>query len=463
MPTAPAKVQLRKLSTIKPDPNNARVHAPEQIDQIKASILRFGFTSPLIVDDVIRAGNGRYAAAQAIYDAGGTIHLAPGPDRGGAAIPAGTVPVLDVTGWTEEERTAYALADNRIAENATWDEARLKEQLAGLVAMDFDIPVIGFDEQAVLELLAAPPPAGDPDVVPEEPAEPVSALGDVWILGEHRIVCGSSTDPDTVKAVLAGEKPHLMVTDPPYGVEYDASFRNGILRENGTVVGARAVGKVLNDDRADWREAWALFRGDVAYVWHAGVHAETVSASLRAVGMEIRSQIIWAKQHLAIGRGDYHWQHEPCWYAVRKGRPGHYDGGRKQTTLWQIDKPQRSETGHSTQKPVACMRRPIENNSKRGDAIYEPFSGSGTTIIAAELSGRRCYAIELHPPYVDVAVLRWQRLTGGTARLEGGGTFAEVAAERGVEVPEQPVKDERETEEKAGNAMADHGLVDLGA
>lgn len=175
------------------------------------------------------------------------------------------------------------------------------------------------------------------------------------------------------------------------------------------------LGLVLNDDRADWREAWALFPGDVAYVWHADLHVSSVQTSLEASGFAIRSQLIWVKDCFALSRGDYHWQHEPCWYAVRKGKTGHYVGGRKQTTVWGIDKPQKSETGHSTQKPVECMKRPIENNSSPGQAVYEPFSGSGTTIIACEMTGRCCYAIELSPAYVDVAVKRWQDFTGQKA------------------------------------------------
>ena len=188
---------------------------------------------------------------------------------------------------------------------------------------------------------------------------------------------------------------------------------------------------MLNDDQADWSEAWALFPGDVAYVWHAGNMAHIVAESLIKCGLQIRTQIIWNKSSLVIGRGDYHPKHEPCWYAVRKGKPGHYDGGRKQTTVWDIDKPRKSETGHSTQKPVECMKRPIENNSSPGQAVYEPFSGSGTTIIAGEMTGRSVHAIELNPAYVDVAVKRWQDFTGQTATLEGDGrTFAELTSER---------------------------------
>jgi DNA modification methylase len=235
-------------------------------------------------------------------------------------------------------------------------------------------------------------------------------------------------------------KPHLMVTDPPYGVDYDASWRNGRDLARGMKI-APAQGKVVNDDKADWREAWALFPGDVAYVWHApGVLQLSVAESLQAAGFECRNHIIWAKHALVLGRGHYHQQHEPCWYAVRKGSTGHWQGDRKQSTLWTISGwtfgggkrgAENEGTGHSTQKPVECMRRPIENNSNPGQAVYEPFSGSGTTIIAGEMTGRHVYAIELNPPYVDVAVTRWQKFAGKVATLEGDGrTFAEVAEAR---------------------------------
>ncbi|MFQ3895483.1 DNA-methyltransferase [Sphingobium sp. R-7] len=179
-----------------------------------------------------------------------------------------------------------------------------------------------------------------------------------------------------------------------------------------------ATDKVLNDDNADWREAWALFPGDVAYVWHAGLFAGVVGDSLAAGDLQLRSQIIWDKGQLVLSRGDYHWEHEPCWYAVRKGTKGHWAGDRKQTTIWHIPMPRKSETGHGTQKPVECMKRPIEINSGPGQAIYEPFSGSGTTIIAGEMTGRSVHAIELNPAYVDVAVKRWQDFSGHEAIRE---------------------------------------------
>ncbi len=196
--------------------------------------------------------------------------------------------------------------------------------------------------------------------------------------------------------------------------------------------------EILNDDRADWREAWALFPGDVAYVWHAALLTGAVSNSLEAAGFTIRAQIIWDKTRLVIGRGDYQWQHEPAWYVVRKGKTGHWAGDRKQTTVWGIAH-LKSETGHGTQKPVECMKRPIENNSSPGQAVYEPFSGSGTTIIAAEMTGRACFAVELAPVYVDVAVQRWQAFTGEQARLASTDqVFEQVGRHRKA----QPVHEE---------------------
>ena len=266
--------------------------------------------------------------------------------------------------------------------------------------------------------------------MPAVPEVPVSRAGDVWLLGRHRLACGDSTDAAVVGRALAGVRPHLMVTDPPYGVQYDPTWRN-----RAGLGSTRRVGKVENDDRADWREAWALFPGEVAYVWHGALHAATVAGSLEACGFQIRAQIVWAKERLVLGRGHYHWQHEPAWYAVKGA--GHWSGDRKQTTLWQIPIPskgQDTDTVHGTQKPVECMQRPMENNSSPGQAVYEPFSGSGTTLIAAEASGRACHAVELSPAYADVAVLRCQAFTGQGAVLEEGGrSFAGVAVDRAGE------------------------------
>jgi DNA modification methylase len=376
------------------------------VAQLSESIREFGFTNPLLLDeaDVLIAGHGRLAAARSL---------------GMSELPA-----LVIAGLTEAQKQALRIADNKLALNATWDDDLLRTELIGLRDVGFDLALTGFGEDELLGLFAELTEGlTDPDDVPEAPAEPITVLGDVWLLGRHRLVCGDCTTVEAVEAALGGVRPHLMVTDPPYGVEYDASWRNERLRADGSPIGARATGKVENDSRADWSEAWALFPGDVAYVWCASLHNHEVAESLVASGYALRSLIIWAKSNFAIGRSDYHWQHEPCWYVVREGAKGHWSGDRKQSTLWEIPKPAKSETGHSTQKPVECMRRPIENNSSPGQAVYEPFSGSGTTIIAAEMTGRACHAIELNPAYVDVAVLRWQAFTGQTATRPDGEPF----------------------------------------
>lgn len=397
-----------------PYARNSRTHSPEQVAKIAASIKEYGFLNPIIVDgsNGIVAGHGRVMAAQKL----------------GLETP----PVIEAGHLSEHQRRAYIIADNRLALDAGWDSDLLKIELQDLDEAGFDLSLTGFSVDEIGDLLAGSTEGlTDEDAVPDVPAVPVTVEGDIWQMGRHRIICGSSTEAHTVNALLRGVKPHLMVTDPPYGVEYDADWRNKAMRANGSTVGGRAVGKVLNDDNADWREAWALFEGDVAYVWHAGLFAGTVAESLIASGFTLRSQIIWAKSNFAIGRGDYHWHHEPCWYAVRDKAKGHWHGDRKQSTLWRIDKPQKSETGHSTQKPIECMKRPIENNSSPGQAVYEPFSGSGTTIIACEQTGRYCYAVELNPAYVDVAVKRWQDYTGQDATLDATGeTFSALAAKR---------------------------------
>ena len=383
---------------------NSRTHSKDQVKQVANSIKEFGFTNPILVgkDNTIIAGHCRLLAAK--------------------ELKLKTVPVIRLDRLTPAQQQAYIIADNRLALNAGWDDEILKAELLSLSEQNFDLGLLGFDQDELNALLATPTEGlTDEDDVPEVPIDPITKPGDIWILGNHRILCGDSTVATDVERLLNGVKPHLMVTDPPYGVEYDASWRSKAMPKKNdagrwTEKDGRAKGVVLNDDRADWSDAWALFPGDVAYIWHGSLQTSIVVDSLVANGFAPRSLIVWAKSHFAIGRGDYHPMHEPCWYVVREGKKGHYCGDRKQTTLWQINKPQKSETGHSTQKPIECMRKPIENNSSVGQAIYEPFSGSGTTIIACEQTGRHCYAIELNPAYVDVAVKRWEQFTGNKAQ-----------------------------------------------
>lgn len=319
------------------------------------------------------------------------------------------------------------LADNRIALNAGWDADMLRLELQDLSSLGADLSVLGFTAHELEVALAPTGSTGltDENEVPPVAEKAVTVVGDIWSLGPHRIACGDSTDSETVSALLGSVAPNLMVTDPPYGVDYDPEWR----LQRGLSNSARR-GKVRNDERADWSAAWALFPGNVAYVWHAALRAGIVAESLTREGFSIRAQIIWAKERLVIGRGDYQWQHEPCWYAVRT--KGYWTGDRKQTTLGTIPKGgQDIETVHSTQKPVECVRRPLLNNSSPGQSVYDPFLGSGTTLIAAETTCRSCLGLELEPLYVDVAVRRWQAFTGSVAtHLANGRAFDATASER---------------------------------
>lgn len=429
MTNAP-KVELIPLDDLTPYSGNAKTHPAAQIDEIKASIREFGFTVPILADledaGLIAAGHGRLIALRELFDAEEDVRLV-----NGETLPPGLAPVVDCSRWTPDQRRAYTLADNKLTENGEWNEEILRAELNFLSdAAPELVEKTGFSAAEIRDLMRSLEGDEAAEKTPEPPEDPVTEEGDLWVLGDHRLLCGDSTDADAVDALLDGAVPHLMVTDPPYGVEYDPNWRNKADRANGKPYGASAVGKVRNDDRADWREAWALFPGDVAYVWHAGIKAGIVAESLEACGFDIRAQIVWAKTQFVIGRGHYHIHHEPCWYAVKKGGTCHWGGSRKESTLWQIEH-RKSETGHGTQKPVECMRRPIVNNSVEGDAVYEPFSGSGTTIIAGEIEGRRVYAMEFAPEYVDVAVLRWQDFTGKVPVLEETGeTFEEVKRRR---------------------------------
>lgn len=403
-----AQVKLMAAASLVPYARNPKMHPETQVAQIAASIQEWGFTMPVLIDEhgMIIAGHGRVLAAQRL---GFT-----------------EIPCITARGWSEAKKRAYVIADNKLTENGGWNSEVLALELNELLEEGHDVDLTGFIQTEIDtlldDLIRGEGVADGEDDIPHVPEVPVSEPSDLWILGKHRLLCGDSTRREDVSRVLEGVAPLLMVTDPPYGVNYDPSWRNQVGHSK-----TKRTGIVLNDDRADWRDVWALFPGDVAYVWHGALHAGTVAGSLEATGFNIRSQIIWAKERLVLGRGDYHWQHEPCWYAVRCDGKGNWSGDRKQTTLWCIaNSGQDTETVHGTQKPVECMRRPILNNSNPGQSIYDPFIGSGTTLIASETTGRVCYGLELNPAYVDVAVRRWQKFTGEMAILDRTGeAFAE--------------------------------------
>ena len=402
------KYRIVDIAELVPYAQNSRKHTKAQIDRLAARILAMGFINPVVTDGAkgILAGHARVLAAEVA-----------GLKR---------LPTIEASHLTRKQKQAYIIWDNKSALEATWDHDMLRVEFGSLITgKEFDAELTGFNMDFINQSLQE---IGrglvDEDHSPALTEHPVSKLGDVWHLGPHRLVCGDATDQGAVDKCLEGAKPMLMVTDPPYGVDYDPQWRAraGVNKNKGK------MGEVKNDDRADWREVWALFPGDVAYVWHGGLHASEVADSLVAAGFEVRSQIIWANDRFALSRGHYHWQHEPCWYAVRLGSKANWLGDRSQSTLWNINARDDSGHGHSTQKPVECMRRPIENNSAPGDAVFDPFCGSGTTIIAAHTISRVCLAIELNPLYVDMAIKRWQDFTGEAAvHVQSGSTFKDLS------------------------------------
>ena len=426
----PLKVTYRPLASLIPYAENARTHTPEQVALLARSIREFGWTNPILVgpEGGIIAGHARVMAA-------GEVGFDP-------------VPCIELGHLSDKQRAALVIADNQLAiAGAGWDADILRSQLGILRDGGYDIGVIGFPASDLASLFNRGGGLTDPDDAPPLPPVPVTQPGDLWLLGRHRLYYGDSTAPDEVAVALGDRRPHLMVTDPPYGVSYDAHWRAraGLNAEVGP-----AHGVVLNDERADWSAAWALFPGTVAYVWHGGLHGVVVHASLASAGFLTRAQIVWIKTRPVISRGAYHWQHEPvlyavrgeedAWqrfepehevagYAVRKGATAHWEGGRKQSTVWFIEH-LRSDTGHSAQKPVECMRRPIENNSKAGDAVFDPFLGSGTTCIAAEMTGRDCIGLEIDPGYCDVVAQRFAAFVGQQPVLAATGEPFDVVAEQ---------------------------------
>jgi DNA modification methylase len=418
MSTVVPNLQLvyRGLDQLIPYARNPRKN-DRAVDRMCDSILEFGFRVPVLATsngDIID-GHLRWKAAQ--------------------RLKLESIPVILCDDWSEAQIRAFRLLVNRSVTWAEWDLDLLSAELAALQESQFDLKRTGFDEAELLELLGPICGQTDEDVQVQPAAVAVSHPGDLWILGAHRLRCGDATNAADVAHLVGGNPPVLMVTDPPYGVDYQPEWRNAAFGEAN-----RSIGTVRNDDRADWRKAWNLFSGAVAYVWHAGVKSVIVAQSLEACGFQIRSQIIWGKPHFVISRGHYHVQHEPCWYAVREACSAGWQGDRRQSTLWLIGnglsqsgnrEPENALTGHGTQKPVECMRRPILHHTRRGEAVYDPFLGSGTTLIAAEQVGRACLGMELDPIYIDVAIRRWQAFTGKRAVLEGDGRdFEAVEQER---------------------------------
>lgn len=395
-------VERMDLLDLVPAEYNPREISSSALDGLGASIDRFGLVQPVVFNRRTQRIVGGHQRVKAMEAKG---------------ITQTDVVVVDVP---EEEEKAMNLALNspQISGSFTAGALPLLEEVSlslPELAAELKLPELGAD---LAKMFPKPQEDLPDDEAPEPPADPVTKTGDVWLLGKHRLVCGDSTSKAAVLA-MKGHSPFMMVTDPPYGVEYDPAWRTDPRLGHVSSTGSKsALGAVSNDDRVDWSAAYNRFSGDVAYVWHGGKACGELWMNLTAEGFEIRAQIIWAKSKAPISRGAYHWGHEPCWYAVRKGKTARWSGDRKQSTIWKIDINRKNETGHSTQKPVECMGRPMRNHGQPGDVIYDPFLGSGTTIIAAEQLDRICVGLELDPAYCDVVVERWQQLTGGKARKE---------------------------------------------
>ena len=392
-----------RVAEIVPHKRNYNRHPASQVERIAASLRKFGQVRSIVVwRSTILAGHGVVEAARAL---------------GWQEVAADVLP----DEYPEHLALAYVAADNELGRLSDPDQAALAAILEESKAADAELlAAIGYSDAEFDELLKEVArgegrEAGADTEAQVDRAEELRQKwnvepGQLWQLGEHRLICGDCTDAAVVARVLQGEKPALMVTDPPYGVNYDADWRNKAAEAGFLSFAPRRTGIVVNDDRIEWTEAYDLFPGDVAYTWSpGGDHVILTGLALQKAGFQIRNQIVWVKPHFPISRGHYTYQHEPCWYGVRKGRQAHWIGDKNASTTWKISLDKNVDGGHSTQKPLACMATPIANHE--GD-VYEPFLGSGTTLIACENLGRRCRAVEIAPGYVAVALERWATHTG---------------------------------------------------
>jgi DNA modification methylase len=416
MPKRSAPPTIRDLRDLKPDPQNANKGTDRGRASLERSLREYGAGRAVLIDRQGRiiAGNKTVEQAKAL---GLPLHVV---KTDGTHLIAVQRNDLDLR--TDRRAKELAIADNRVGElDLEWDVDMLKQ----LRAEGMDLSAFWSDAEFAKLLEDQRPGLTDENAVVEPRATDIK-IGTLFVLGQHRLLCGDSTSASDVTRLFDGVAPRLMTTDPPYGVSYDPAWRNKVNPGQRT-----AVGRVANDDRADWSAAWQLFPGSVAYVWHAALKAPQVAADLESAGFRIRSQIIWVKQHFALSRGDYHWGHEPAWYAVRQGAKSHWCGDRAQTTVWEVANlnamggtrtAENAVTGHGTQKPVRLFEIPIRNHTTERDVVYDAFCGSGTAIIAAEKTGRSCVAMELDPKYVQAAVDRWEAFTGKKAQRHNIGT-----------------------------------------
>jgi site-specific DNA-methyltransferase (adenine-specific) len=403
-------VQIEQIgiATLIPFAKNSRTHSDAQVAQIAASIREFGFTNPVLIDEAngIIAGHGRVMAAR--------------------KLKLTEVPCIRLSHLSDAQKRAYVIADNKLALNAGWDEAMLKLELADLKALDFDLDLTGFDTDEIDALLAEKGTEGltDPDDTPEPPVEPVTRLGDVWVCGQHRVMCGSSLEMTAIERLCGDQRVDMLLTDPPYNVAYTGKTKDALTIQNDSM-GDEAFRTFLRD--AFVTADAVLKPGAVFYVWHADSEGYNFRGACKDAGWKVRQCLIWQKSSMVMGRQDYHWQHEPCLYGWKDGAGHLWASDRKQTTLLKFDRPSRNED-HPTMKPVALFEYQLLNNTKGGDIVLDSFGGSGTTLIAAEKNGRIARIMELDPKYVDVIVKRWEDFTGQKAVLESTGEPFKAAA-----------------------------------
>lgn len=402
------KLAKWSIDRLIPYARNSRTHSDAQVAQIAASIREWGWATPVLVDEdgQIIAGHGRILAARKLGMA--------------------EVPVVIASGWSDAQKRAYVIADNKLALNAGWDNDLLALEFGELEGLGFDLELTGFslDEIDALKPVEAAAGLTDEDEVPESPADPVTRLGDVWVLGKHRLMCGDSTSIDALEALCQKQPVDMWLTDPPYNVAYEGKTKDALKIKNDSM-GDEQFRQFLRDC---YVAADAVMKpGAVFYIWHADSEGYNFRGAANDAGWKVRQCLIWKKQTMVMGRQDYHWKHEPCLYGWKDGAGHLWASDRKQTTILEFDRPSRNGE-HPTMKPVALFEYQMLNNTKGNDIVLDSFGGSGTTMIAAEKNGRVSRLMELDPKYCDVIVKRWQDFTGKQATLEATGqTFAEVS------------------------------------
>ena len=405
------EIKMVAVNSLVPYARNARTHSDAQVAQIAASIAEFGFTNPILTDGArgVIAGHGRLAAARklALTD----------------------VPVIELSHLTAIQKKAYILADNRIAANAGWDEELLKLELVELDEADFNLELMGFDAEEIERLLYGDDDnAGltDDDAVPEVTEDAVTKPGDVWLLGEHKVICGDATKAEDYKALLGDELADMTVTDPPYNVNYANSAKDKLRGTHRPILNDNMGADFAPFLLATCKNILAVTKGAV-YIAMSSSELDTLQAAFRAAGGKWSTFVIWAKNTFTMGRADYQRQYEPILYGWKDGAKHYWCGARDQGDVWQIKKPHKNDL-HPTTKPVELMERAVRNSSKTRDIVLDPFGGSGTTVIACEKSGRRARLMELDPKYVDVIIKRWQSFTGKEAqRASDGAAFGVLA------------------------------------